>query len=542
MRLYLSEVGKHGLITDFPPSEIPPEAWTSVQNMRTKDGYMERIAGEAAVTGTLLHAPRNVFPAPNPFFSFWVYAGLSKVSVVLPGEPSDHTDITRISGDYTGTIEDKWNGAWINGVLFLNNGVNTPQVWHPIDDTVKLVDLPNWPTDTLVKCMRQYKNFVIGLNVTDDATGSPSYYPTTVMWSHPAQPGTYPPSWDPGDATMIAGRRPLSNTPGPVVDCLQLGDANVIYKRDAIVLQQVLSQLTAGRSPFSWIDVSTGTGIMSQQCAIEFKPRLHAVFTFDGDLVVFNGQTIESVLEKKVLKYLEDTISPNYRTNSFLTVDNKRKEVWVCYPTGGDSICSEALIWNWKDGGVGVRRLSPTYDIKRGIYDSNIGPVTWQDLGGTWDAPDPAFAWSRESSELFMHQMIGAAYSSSALHQLNTGTSLDTQNFTASVERTGLCVLPHPNGSGLVQDKTIQKLVTEVWPVIEAPTGMVVSIFVGRQNSLSDTVTWQGPFPFRVGIDEKIDCLWGGRYNAVRFHCTEQIDWKLHGYGLEIHPDGVYGT
>ena len=57
-------------------------------------------------------------------------------------------------------------------------------------------------------------------------------YPSRVFWSQPAEPDALPSTFDATDDTADAGWVDLADTAGDVVDCLPLGDVNIIYKED----------------------------------------------------------------------------------------------------------------------------------------------------------------------------------------------------------------------------------------------------------------------------------------------------------------------
>ena len=51
-----------------------------------------------------------------------------------------------------------------------------------------------------------------------------------VKWSHQADPGTVPASWDETDPALDAGEKTLSDSPGDNITGMQLGEDFIVYK------------------------------------------------------------------------------------------------------------------------------------------------------------------------------------------------------------------------------------------------------------------------------------------------------------------------
>jgi len=120
----MRDVGKFGVITDIDAAMLPPEAWSSGQNIRFIAKQAERTRGCIDSYNT---------PNVDPFFvmsweysdvPFWVYASATKVRRT---DGTTDIDITRTSGgDYAAGALPLWNGGVIGGVPVLNNGVDEP--------------------------------------------------------------------------------------------------------------------------------------------------------------------------------------------------------------------------------------------------------------------------------------------------------------------------------------------------------------------------------------------------------------------------------
>jgi hypothetical protein len=56
----------------------------------------------------------------------------------------------------------------MNGLLFLTNGVDKPQVWNPTTPATKLIDLPNWQATVRCAGIRSFKNFLLAFTLWVD--------------------------------------------------------------------------------------------------------------------------------------------------------------------------------------------------------------------------------------------------------------------------------------------------------------------------------------------------------------------------------------
>src|SRR5574343_261163 len=195
-RYPLHDIGKFGLISDIKGHELPPEALYDGRNIRMQDNYVTNFQSYREVGGTKLHSTKKLFYVPFAGEKYWLYANETDVGVWKTSANTHHA-LTRASGDYTMTSNDQWNGFWLNGVWIMNNGVDKPQFWADGNVATKLADLTNWPATWKAKVLRGYKNFALAMDITKSSTR----YKSLISWSHPADPGAVPSSWDITDPT-----------------------------------------------------------------------------------------------------------------------------------------------------------------------------------------------------------------------------------------------------------------------------------------------------------------------------------------------------
>jgi hypothetical protein len=192
--------------------------------------------------------------------------------------------------------------------------------------------------------------------------------------------------------------------------------------------------------------------------------------------------------------------------------------MWICYPSSGASLPDSAYIWNYKDNTWSVRDLpTDTAHIAPGIITSvaftwaTIPYSTWADWAGTWG--------SRQYSPV-ADSLVAA---SDKLYQMDDGNQFGGVNATCYAERTGLDI-----GQGI-------HTVTGIHPMVE---GDSVDVYVGSHMTPNGSVTWSGPFSFDPSSDYKVDCLVTGRYHAIRFKSSSDVQWAINSYSVDYEYAG----
>jgi len=112
-------------------------------------------------------------------------------------------------------------------------------------------------------------------------------------------------------------------------------------------------------------------------------------------------------------------------------------------------------------------------------------------------------------------------------------------NATTYVQRTGIDL--EQVGSDIRTYKTVRRM----YPLIEVyrnPTeGQTnqITIQIGSSNTPAGAVSWGPKMGFNPVTDYKIDMRQGGRYLGVRFTTTQQIDFSIDGFDLDVTPGGT---
>lgn len=339
--------GSVGLVTDPYEQDVPANAWSTIMNARFGDKGARSFLGHTLV---MEDAPAlSITPLWVQFFPYdsdprWMYADNNKMFVF---EDETHSEITNTGGDYNAT--ERWQGNIFNGLGIFNSAGDPPQLWGPIAKATLLVDLTNWPANFLCRFIKPFKNFLIAGNIFDASVQRPF----RVLWSHPADPGTVPSSWDVSDATVDAGQFDLGKTSDEVVDGLDLGDLFIVYRENSVYAMQ----LTGTSFVFRNFNLELGGGILWKDCVQPF-PGGHVVASQD-DLYIHTGArgSYTSALTGRVRKWVVANRDTDNYKNSFLVTNRPEKEIWYCFPEVGHTFASIAVVWNWIDGQVGLREL-----------------------------------------------------------------------------------------------------------------------------------------------------------------------------------------
>lgn len=531
----IENIGSLGVVMDMEPRILPPEAWSSAENMIFKDGAAEGYRREYIIDNAPAWTPRWLLPWATATNFFWLIATADKI--YRTEDFITYTDLSKAGGTYSPGDPPIWTGGVFGGVPLMNgwNFADYPQSWN--SSSAEFEDLPNWNSNWYCRTIRPYKNYLIAMNTQE----SGEHYPTRVRWSHPADPGTVPISWDDADPTMDAGSYSLSDTTSPLIDCLPLGDYNVLYKEDSTWIQR----LVGGQFIFDTSRMLRSKGLLTINGVQEFYRKHFVVGT--GDIWVHDGQQARSIATKRVRDTFFSELLEDYYRNLFIVANYPKDEMWLCYPrfTGSyNGACDRALVWNWADdtwvfrdlpylfhANLGTLNLTPpgdsyndqtgkSYDASTRIYDvRGYSPVDPKIVGGGNGGP-------RSANEFLQMEL--------------TWQALEWGNQYSSLERQGLGIVGRDRQGNWKIDQTNVKFLRAVYPQLTHSTPTNVSIYIGTQMLVEDPITWHGPYAFNASTMQKIDCTLAGRIFSIRFITSGYCQWTLDGYKLDMDLVGQW--
>lgn len=583
-----------GLNSDLTPEELGAGVWSSVENMRFRNGYAERFRGTAAVFTTPSVTPYFIQPFATSTARFLNHAGIARVFVddgttrteitrlattaitsitrvgttatltttaahglangntvtVYGATPSQYNGIFVISGvtastftytitsdpgssatsvgvllkpgaeanNFTGAIDDKWTGGSVNGVMILNNGVDIPQFWGG-DVALKLRDIPGWSSAWKAAAVRPFKNFIVALGITKGST----VFPHMVKWSTTLNPGsiTNGGDWDETNPAIDAGEQDLAETPDILVDCLPLGDANIIYK------ERSMYAMTYVGAPyiFRFQRLPGDSGMLARGCGVQ-TPLGHIVLTA-GDVVINSGQGVQSIANGAVRDYIFKNISSTYYKRSFVTANPQKSEVWVCFPYGDSETCNKAMVWNWESKTWGIRVLTNVTYGTFGNFNVSGEGTTWATDSDTWESD--AASWNENEYSPVESRLV-MCHTTPVISLQDTGTTDFGSSINWTIERTGM---DFGDSYGL-------KTISSIRPRIDGVRGDVVYVQIGSSLTPDSAPNYGNLMPFIIGTSLKSDGFYTGRYMAIKFSGTNFGAIRMKSFDIDYFNSGAY--
>lgn len=525
MLVPIENLTEHGVIRDVEDYLLPPNAWTDARNVRFRDRGLLRMGGSKAVLDPPSVAPYWALHVSNEAkASHWIYAGLTDVFTFTSGS---HFEITRVSGDYVATADRLWNGGLLHGIPILNNGVDVPQVWLPVSSGQKLVDLTSWPTTDRARTLRPFKNFLFAL----DMTVSGSRFPHRLKISHPADPGSVPSSWDETDPTKDVTQRDIGDDESDgLLDAVPLGGIVVLYKERSTHYAQFIG----GTQKWKTDKLFEQSGLLADHCAVAFaEGRAHFVMTGE-DLIVHNGQTRTSIIDKKLRRWLLANIDTTNWHRSFSVSYTEENECWFCFPLSGSSFANLALVYNTLDGSVTFREIDQASFIAPGLIPQETSD-TWDADAGAWDADTTS--WDTLAHAPFVRRLLQCKPVGTKLLHLETTEQFAGVNFNAFVERTGLDVIGLDRSGRSIRDRRSRRLIRGVWLYA---SGAPFTVQIQTQEDVDGPTVWSMPQTFTPGVDEKVDFGLHSRLWGIRFSMANAALTEIQSYAVDVEPLGGF--
>jgi hypothetical protein len=527
----INDVAALGAVRDTPAYMLPPEAWTLAENMRIVDGGMEVMDGWSEVFDVPAYAPHFAIPLNTSSQTFWLYVSLTKAAVYSGG---GHTDITRLSGDYNAGDTRNWNAALLGSVPIINNGVDVPQWWPTASPGVRLADLPNWgaatelgsPPTTRAKVLRAFGPYLFAFHVTDTL----GVHPHTFHWSHPAESGGIPVSWDYTDTDRSSRRFDLEDvSTGVILDALRLQSALYIYKEAATWR----CTFVGGLKIFDLQPFLATVGLLAPRCVTNVMaadgPR-HVLATQD-DIIWHNGNILRSVLNERQKRRLFADIDSQNFVNSFMFDNAPKSEAWFCYPTSGNTHPNRALVMNygkepWRvttADGINFRNVAV------GTVETSSGEI-WDTGSDLWD--DDTGPWSQVSRR----KLVLSNPDASRFYQMDSGKLRGSVAFVGTLRREGLALLGKKRDGSWIVDFQRIKMIDRLWPKIQRGP---VNIRVGVQDVVEGAVSFNAPVVFDPSIGVFSDPALPKSGRAIALEISGS-DFRLDGYKINVEDVGEF--
>lgn len=529
--LPIENVGRFGLQTDPKPYELDVEAWSSVRNIRFSALGAKKFTGQKLVyTTTMLHAPHWLFPWPNsasPGYS-WLYAGLARMARIVGTTHQDLTRYTTTLGDddYSATVSSIFSGILLGDLpIWCYDGqIDPPQGLN--SGATRFENLPNWPASTFADILVTINGFAIALRIKKPGL---DFNARMVKWSEPADPGTYPNSWDETDPTKLTGEVTLADTEGEIITGVRFGKTMLIYKSDSVVSMRA----TGGQNIFSFETLFSEFGALSRE-SVGVLENAHFVVT-EGDVVLHNGQTFNSVIDKKNRNLLFKFMSSALKGKTQVKVYEQLTEVWICYCDNNSlGQLNKALIWNYQDNTWSQRDLQEFSHLAIGFIDTISVAQTFDDLTGNFITDLGAF--DEQAASPVFDEILAADPTNTELLALNFTEQFKGVNIPCLLERTGLGVVGRDRQGNWQINLDTVKFVRRVH--LKLSSNGPVDVYIGAQTYIDSGVAWQGPFSFDPSSQSYFDCRVNTKFFNIKIESESDITWTLYGYTIDLEVIG----
>lgn len=528
MLIPFQNLAQYGIISDVEPHDLPLLAWSSGRNVKFRNGKVEKAKGHA-VAFTPGFDVNFAMTVESPSGYYWLYAGNGNIAA-RAGSVSDDISPAGLAA----AVGQVWTGGVLNGIAVLNHFGNVPFAWMTPDGATAMVDLPNWPATWRARSVRPFKNFIVALGVKKGAVDNPHL----VLWSHPADPGSAPSSYDTTDFTKDTGEMPLADTEGSFVDQMEMAGSNILYKSDCAYIMRHVGGLDV--MAFKKIDDAIGLIAPNALCNFSFSGPKQLAFG-PGDVYVHNGNVSETVLRGKMRDWLFRTISNDNYRNSFVVHSHDTQEILICFPEAGVVNPNLALVWDYRMNTTTIRDLPSIGFAAAGkITEANsvVFNDTWDAAQGTWDEDNTPWGFAEyvptnKRVALFSHGTGRKAF------VLDVGTTFNGAEYEAFFERLHLPIVGQDIKGQPIANLDGHKIVTEVWPRLTADVGTEVKVRLGTQDNLDSSVLWSEEFTYIVGSTERLTPYVNGKIISIRFGVKSKTHFKFSGFDLEVIPGGA---
>ena len=508
-------------------------------------------------------------------------------------------NITRTSGGYSTDAGEGWTSTVIGGVLVMTNNVDNPQFWQLTDgiplSSQKMQDLTNWPSATILngaindsvttitvdstedfpsagkmtigseeitytgvtsttftgcvrganstaaashsdnasvtittrcKMLSAFRSFLISLNITKDNVN----FPRLVKWSTEAATQTLPTSWNETTSTVDAGEFELADTKGAILDGLPLRDSFMIYKEDAVF------SMTFVGTPFifAFRQLSPTIGAIAKNCVAEFDGG-HAIFG-KGNFYVNDGQRMKPILPMKLKEYVFQSIDGQQTDKSFVVADYGRNEILFCFTSdgGGTNFPNKAVVWNYVTNTFTIRDIPDCAHMGYGNVSNPTTSTTWAETAGYWETATGPWTMSYDLQDKVL---LFADPGNTKLYRDRSGNKNDTTNMESYIERTGLSL----DESGRPNQNMVKRI-SAIYPNMAISSTNDINVYIGTQMSTEGGITWSAPVTFNPNTQSKVSVRGTGKYYAVKFESTTDMDWELDSYAIDIQNVGSRGS
>lgn len=396
------------------------------------------------------------------------------------------------------------------GVPVISNGAE-PKTIIGSYPSETLSSLTAWPSGTYAKQIVGFGPYLVAVGITESGTE----YPHRVMWSHPADPGSLPASWDYTDPTKDAGVTELSDEENGSIVCAKvLGDALYIYKERSVWRARIIGY------PYilKFEKMHDGSGALGIN-AVATVPGLNAhVILSSSGLWLNDGNQIRRIGEGTVTDEYLDRMNVANKNHAFIVKARGGREVWLSFPTSSSD--DDVFIWDWRlDAFTEMVSSGVTYAFES-VIDASTGAGDWDSDTDTWDS----------DTSIWGPLYVAGTYvvTSSGVHRLGYGQ----QQKTTTIRREFYPMFTE-SGNGAIVSISSRKFLRRIW--LRGTGSADARVRLGVSEKRGDSISWGSWKDFTFGDDHYVDMTGSGRYMHFEVEVPPSANsWHLEGLRIEV--------
>jgi hypothetical protein len=522
--LKISSIGANSPNFDLEACNLPPEIFSYAKNYLVRDNEYRAFNTEQNIyigAGTPTLPGYIDFIQKSPTEYFYLVGGSTQVKVF---DLLNWVDISNLAGYPVVTgFEDSWEGCKLGSIPVLTNYNAFPEYWSPQVTAQKMQDLKfdaanTWRAKNYkCKVIRSHLNFLFALGLKEGSTE----YPNAYRWSHPADIGGLPFSWDELDTSTIASKEFLDDE--YIIDGCSLRNEFAIYTNRGI---HILTYRGESDTPFVRRKLSTTQSLIASKCVVEAAGSNY--FLANGDILRTEGSVLVSVLDKRFKNFLKDSLSQTFFQNCYATVNSNTKEIWFFIVQYANRYPNIALVVNYNDNNVSIRdiQFGRTHACFGLVQDPNATVEAWN-TESTQVWPSNSQPWNDNLSTPFDYRIINCETNGIIETPEPLSNYINTlQSYNTVLERTNIQL-----------DNTEEKTtITRFTPQLSS-TGKV-KIEVGSHDFLDANVRWKPAVIFDPKVNRKVDIRTTGDLHAWRISSVGLDGFTLYGFDVVYETAG----
>ncbi|MGH9425715.1 MAG: hypothetical protein ACRD2L_05335, partial [Terriglobia bacterium] len=332
--------------------------------------------------------------------------------------------------------------------------------------------------------------------------------------------------------TKDAGETSIGDTAGWLINCLPLGNVNVLYKEDSVHAMRLIG----GTKVFDFYAITEESGLLAQRALANFPGG--QVFLAHNDIAMTDGRAPISLTDGRLRQWIENNLDKDNVSKSFAVHYRRKGKVLFCIPTTGVTFPNVAIEWDYSRNGFTVRDLSEIAHIAPAAFNPSATGDPWDPDSQAWDADSGL--WDQKNFGLTGPDLwLAKPGADKKILRLDDTELEDGSLMTAYVERTGLSIIGRDRTGEPKADINSEKLVRGIRPRMKA-TGHV-HVYLAEQMEIQRDapVKWHGPFTFDpVNGQLEVNHVVTTRLVGYRIESDADIHWELDGLDIDVEVLG----